>query len=328
MAKKAKRGKGLNIWPVYLLLVVIFALYVYFQHVQTLSMVLGVALFFVIAVIIALELIDSIKEGDYVRNFLELAIAIGVILLFWFALKFVLNTNYPLDVVPSCSMLPNLHRGDMILLQGTGGAAGIKAPVIDVSAAAYNSMVNNLSSEQLLCVAYRTANGATNVSQMLEPNYSIGLYENVAGRESIVPQGSQTGLITYTCGIRKLQFSNGTVESEVYTSAITIAGTTIIGDANNSRVVYQTVPEDVFYRLGDMYIVHRVYATMDVDGNYYALTKGDNNAELDIQYGNLPANMSQVEGKVIASVPYLGYLKLILSNQFSEPAGCDSYPTS
>ena len=85
MAKKAKRSKGLPIWPVYLLLVVIFAFYIYFQHVQTLSTIFGAALFFVIAVLISLELIDSIKEGDYVRNVVELVIAIGVILLFWFS---------------------------------------------------------------------------------------------------------------------------------------------------------------------------------------------------------------------------------------------------
>ena len=326
MAKKAKRSKGLPIWPVYLLLVVIFAFYIYFQHVQTLSTIFGAALFFVIAVLISLELIDSIREGDYVRNVVELVIAIGVILLFWFALKFALNTNYPLDVVPSCSMLPNLHRGDMILLQGTGGSAGIKAPVIDVSAAAYNNMVNNMSSEQLLCVAYSKAGGMTNVSQTLMPNYSVGLYQNIAGRQVIVPQEDQTGLITYTCGVRRLQFADGVIENEVYTSAITIAGTTIMGDANNTRVVYQTVPWDAFYRLGDRYVVHRVYAIIDADGNYYTITKGDNNAGLDLEYGNLPANMSQIEGKVIASIPYLGYLKLILSNQFSEPAGCDSYP--
>ena len=36
----------------------------------------------------------------------------------WLALQFILGTQAPLDVVTSCSMLPNLQRGDMILLQG------------------------------------------------------------------------------------------------------------------------------------------------------------------------------------------------------------------
>ena len=207
-------------------------------------------------------------------------------------------------------MLPNLQRGDMILLQGIGGATGIKAPVVDVSAAAYNSMINSMANEQLLCVAYSRSGGETNVSQILMPNYSVGLYQNTGSGGTIVPQGSQTGLITYTCGVRRIKYTDGTIRNEVYTSAITVAGTTIIGDANNTRVVYQTVPEDAFYRLGDQYVVHRIYAVIDVNGSYYALTKGDNNAGLDIEYGNIPASLSQIEGKVIASVPYLGYLKL------------------
>jgi signal peptidase I len=45
-----------------------------------------------------------------------------VVIAVWFSLQFFLATKYPLDVVPSCSMLPSLQRGDMLLLQG------IKAP--------------------------------------------------------------------------------------------------------------------------------------------------------------------------------------------------------
>jgi hypothetical protein len=63
---------------------------------------------------------------------------------------------------------------------------------------------------------------------------------------------------------------------------------------------------------------------LNVSGKYYVLTKGDNNPGLDLQYGNYPSNMSFIEGKVVASIPYLGYLKLALSNSFVEPSGCNS----
>ena len=39
---------------------------------------------------------------------------------------------------------------------------------------------------------------------------------------------------------------------------------------------------------------------------------------------NYPVNLTDVQGRVIASVPYLGYLKLILSSHFIEPAGCNA----
>ena len=93
---------------------------------------------------------------------------------------------------------------------------------------------------------------------------------------------------------------------------------------NDSVVVYQTVPQDQFYKYGDTYVVHRVYALVNVSGTYYVLTKGDNNPGLDIQYFNIPPNLTYVEGKVIGSVPFVGYLKLILSNNFVEPAGCNT----
>ena len=164
--------------------------------------------------------------------------------------------------------------------------------------------------------------------QLLEPGYAVGLYQSTSSGSALISPDNQTGPITYTCGIRNVQFSNGTVENESYTASITVAGTTIIGDNNNTVVVYRTIPGDSFYGMGDEYIVHRVYAVINAAGSYYVLTKGDNNAGLDIQYGNYPANESYVEGRVIASIPYLGYLKLILSNQFSEPSGCNSFAIS
>ncbi len=89
-------------------------------------------------------------------------------------------------------------------------------------------------------------------------------------------------------------------------------------------MVYQTVPSDLFYKFGDSYIVHRVYAIINASGTYYLLTKGDNNPGLDMQYGNYPANLSQIQGKVVASVPYIGYIKLIFSESYTEPAGCNA----
>jgi signal peptidase I len=324
---KTKRPRVVT-WPLYVALVALFALYIYYQQVQSLAEILGALLFFLIIVLVVMELINSVGEEGYAKNIIELAIAVGAILLFWFAIKSALQTRYPLDVVPSCSMLPDLHRGDMIVLHGIKNLSQIKAPVIDVSAAAYQSMLKNIEGEELQCVAYNVTKGNTKISQTLLPGYSIGLYQPYPGG-IVMPQGNQSAsLITYTCGARKIMFDNGTTENEVYTSAITVAGTSVIGDDNNTVVVYQTTPDDYFYTLGDRYIVHRVYAVIDTGGNYYALTKGDNNAGLDIQYGNYPANESYVEGRVIASVPYIGYLKLILNNQFGEPAGCNSFPES
>jgi len=44
---------------------------------------------------------------------------------------------------------------------------------------------------------------------------------------------------------------------------------------------------------------------------------------LDIEFANYIPNESSVVGYVIARVPVLGYLKLIISGQFGQVAGCN-----
>ncbi len=55
----------------------------------------------------------SVKRSVY-----ELGIALFGALAVWYGLGFLLQTATPIDVVTSCSMLPALDRGDIIILQG------------------------------------------------------------------------------------------------------------------------------------------------------------------------------------------------------------------
>lgn len=322
--KIANKKKGINTLPLYVALLILFVLFIYYQGNGLIAVIVGIALFMVIVILIVLEVMNGIKEEGLKRNVIEIGVAILIVVVFWFSLKAVLHTNYPLDVVPSCSMLPQLKRGDLILLQGVNESKGLKAPVISVSSAAYGRFLKNIQNESLSCVAYKYGNNKIEISQIVMPGDSVGLFDPLNGGR-IVPSNFQQGdLVQYTCGSANLLFSNGTMEKEAYTAAVTINGTALYGDANNSVIVYETVPQDYFYQLGDGYVVHRVYAILNVSGKYFVLTKGDNNPGLDLQYGNYPVNSTYVEGKVLYSAPYLGYLKLALSNSFVEPAGCNS----
>jgi hypothetical protein len=331
--KTRKHNKGQNkpidTMPLYVALVIIFIAYFVFERSTGIAIILGALVFFLIVVILVLEIMNGFKEVGAKRNLMEIGIAIAVVLIIWIVLRVGLNTAYPLDVVPSCSMLPALQRGDMIVVQGVN-QNNLNAPIINVSKSEWNSSFSNTNSESFQCVAYRQSGSTVKLSQFVLSGYTVGLLKTSEGTSEIVPSTSQNGLlIKYTCGTVPVTFQNGTVEQEASTTAITVGNTTIIGDRNNSIEVYQTVPQDYFYKVGDSYIVHRVYAILNVSGKYYTLTKGDNNPGLDIQYDNTPANLSkgQVGGKVIASIPYIGYVKLILSNNFVEPTGCN-YTTS
>ncbi len=322
----AKKGKGINTTPLYVLIVVLFILYILFQRSVLLSALVGVTLFLVIIATIVVELGASFKEEGMKKSMLELAIAIVVVIVFWFGLKAVLNTQYPLNVVPTCSMLPVLHRGDLVAISGVISAAQLKAPIINVSGTEWNATLHNFSSEFLECAAYNASNGT--VSSVFAKGDELVLYPTSGYNRVIGLDQQGSNLIRYGCGTREVKTSSGTSFLEAYTTSITIGNTEIQGDRNNSIVVYKTVPQDYFYSLGDAYIVHRVYAVINASGTYYVLTKGDNNPGLDIQFGNYPILLQRsdnyIEGKVVFVVPYIGYLRLIFSRQLSEPQGCNT----
>jgi signal peptidase I len=325
----ARRGanvkRKINTLPLYIALVILFILFIYFQGRGALSAVFGIALFITLIVLIVIEISVGVEQEGAVKNIIEIVAAIMIVVVFWFSLRAVLHTSYPIDVVPSCSMLPHLKRGDLIVLYGIRNISKLDAPIVNIRTIDYNKFNGNITNEFLYCVAYQINGNRISISQVVKPGYSIGLYRPTGNGGEIVPSAYQAGaLIQYTCGSRQILYNNGTTAEIAYTTSVTINGTTIYHDTNNSIVVYSTIPSDYFYRLGDNYIVHRAYAILNVSGNYMVLTKGDNNPGLDLQYGNYPASISGVQGKVIASVPYLGYLKLALSNSFVEPAGCNS----
>ena len=305
------------------MLIVLFALYLVYQHGLILSYIIGAALFLTLISVICVETLNGIREFGFKRNVIEIIVVVLIVIGVWFSLRFILATNYPLDVVPSCSMLPSLQRGSVLLLHGVASPSQLNAPVLNVSESAYSGIVAEAGRGSLACIAYLQSGNSAQVSQYMGPGYSIGLYSSANGG-SVMSVDSQSGPLRYECGTTAVDFSNGTTREAVYTSAISINGQTVRGDRNNSVVVYSTVPQDLFYQEGDSYIVHRVYAVLNVTGSYYVLTKGDNNPGLDVQYSNYPATLTEVQGKVIASLPYLGYLKLILSSHFTEPAGCNS----
>jgi signal peptidase I len=318
--KEKSKSKSMSTLPFYAVLIVLFILFIYYQGKGEISEILGIALFMMIIIVIIAEVLIGIKETGAVRNIIEIVVAIVIVVAFWYGLKAFLHTNYPLDVVPSCSMLPNLQRGDLIVLHGVNNISQIKAPIIKINSSDYEILRHNIQPESLSCVAYNSTRTNILISQIIRPGYSIGLYEG----DGIIASSQQGNPVQYACGSREIKFVNGTIENEAYTTSVTISGVTLYNDTNNSIIVYQTIPSDSFYQLGDTYIVHRVYAVLNYSGNYLMLTKGDNNPGLDLQYGNYPANMSFIGGKVVGTIPYLGYLKLALSNSFVEPSGCNS----
>ncbi len=313
--KRQRPGRPqIPVWPMYLLLVALVAAYIVVRST-------GPLVLLVVVIIIIIESVNVVRSDSSRKGLIEVLVAVAVVLAIWAVLIVALGTTTPLDVVPSCSMLPKLHVGDMIVVQNSG-VNSISATRVSVSRQAMDAYINKTASSTYECTAYNPADPSA-VSQYVLPGYSVGLYSyNLSSGTYRANIDQSNNLIQFNCGTAQIVYSNGTTMEEAYTTSITVNGTTISEDLNNSVVVYSTVPSDLFYKEGDRYIVHRAYAVIDAQGTYYVLTKGDNNPGLDIQYMNVPPDASHINGRVVLAIPYLGYIKIALSG-ISPGSGCN-----
>lgn len=66
-------------------------------------------------------------KSSYVKTILLAAIILGSVVAFWFGVRAVYRTDYPLLTVASGSMIPTLNVGDLIVVQGVLNVADLKA---------------------------------------------------------------------------------------------------------------------------------------------------------------------------------------------------------
>ncbi|MFH1751025.1 MAG: hypothetical protein ABH863_05075 [Candidatus Micrarchaeota archaeon] len=122
MAKHTKKKAGFKVagfeikqdYILALLLIVSVALYVQFKH-----MLFGVASLLLLLALFLRDALPASSDSKSIKSSLyELGFALAAALAVWYGLGFILQTPTPIDVVTSCSMLPALDRGDLIILQG------------------------------------------------------------------------------------------------------------------------------------------------------------------------------------------------------------------
>ncbi len=327
---KPKRSQNKITWLLYLLLFLSIISYAFYNN-----PIIGLAAIILLVAVLVMDFGESVKEEGAKKTVIEIGIALLAVVLIYVILIFILGTRNPIDTVASCSMLPTLHRGDMVVLKGTGNITSFLStnhiPIVDVSSRAFNAMESNMSSEFLIFYPYINNKSDINTSFVVTNESSIALYnqlclaklssigEDYLFYKCVVPQSQYNNLIKYNYSIGKMRINNLT-ENIVYTSSISIANRTIIENYSNPIIVYSTTSHDLV-PLED--IIHRLYAAIRVNGSYYLLTKGDNNPVLDVQFGVYPTSSADVVGYVLAHVPIIGYLKLLVSGQIGQVAGCN-----
>ena len=80
----------------------------------------GILSLIILVVLFLKDILPSSNDTKGIKDSVsDLVVALAVALGAWFLLGFLLNTSTPINVVTSCSMLPILDRGDLIILQGS-----------------------------------------------------------------------------------------------------------------------------------------------------------------------------------------------------------------
>lgn len=131
-----------------------------------------------------------------------------------------------------------------------------------------------------------------------------------------------TGVISYICSTCT-RISSSTKEPiglSNCTREIEINGALISENFSNDVIVYIPTYVDGTPYGGD--IIHRVFAKIRVDGDYFFLTKGDNNDLFDTSAFHI-IREQDVKGRVLLRIPWIGYLKLFISGSFIDPTGCE-----
>jgi len=270
---------------------------------------------------VGLEVRQGADKNGWKHELLDTVMALVVAIAIWYGASFLLNTSSPISAVVSCSMLPNLQRGDFVVVQG----ADVRAHEISMSQAQLDSLSDpaivrfdgkQASVPGSLYTYCRIKNDEMCRAFYLDPSSFVEI----------------KGPLEFRYEVCSLERQGEEAIKQPCLRSVSYEGKEYLADFSNDVIVYAPQAGDPYAYFGD--IVHRVFFKIDADGQTYYLTKGDNNPVLDLQVhdyasgqGNKPIPQSNTRGKVLARIPLLGYFKLFLSGFLHEDAQCSTQLT-
>jgi len=299
-------------------LIVVFLLFYFLTGIWMFGLLIGACIVWVVV----LEFAQGTKEHGLKNEIKETAIALALALLVWFGASFVLNTSSPLNAIVSCSMLPHISRGDMVVLSGDM----VQAQQEEVAT------LSRISRAQV----YESGVLAAEVNGSMYSYCATRQDSELCRRFIVSPEKFTETHGELAFAYEKCKIVMDKDRDAVYgpcVSYLEVNGNRHYTNLGNDVVVYQPVKGEYYSRVGD--IIHRAYIRLynREDGKTYFLTKGDNNPIFDIQVydektgeGNAPVELSRSKGRILVSVPYLGYFKLFISPAaIPTPEGCDRH---
>lgn len=301
---------------VYGLIVAFFVFYL-LSGVWLFGLLIGICIFWVVA----LEFFSGTRQHGWKNEIKETAIALLLALVLWFGSGFLLQTPSPLNAIVSCSMLPHVQRGDMVVLRGDR----IEAPVEKVGS------IKGIGTADV----YENGKLLQAVKGSMYSYCALRQASDVCKRFVASPQNftEKSGPLAFgygKCGI--FYPKTGQTQHGPCVEWLEVNGRRHYENLSNDVVVYQPNKEEYYSRVGD--IIHRAFIKLQAEGGQvYFLTKGDNNPIFDVQVydevkgmGNSPVEVERSKGRILLALPYVGYLKLFISpSAIPTPEGCDRY---
>jgi hypothetical protein len=294
-------------------------------YVLTKISLFGILFALALVATVALEIWAGSRSRGWKGELKDTVLSLVAIIVLWIALGFILNSPVPINAVVSCSMLPNVERGDLILVQGAE-PLGYEVEISEEELRALQSTEATVSAGAL---------GSFEIQGSLY-SYCTQHRDDVCTLFASDPEmfTETRGPFTFNYGscIRKsgnLGLVTPCVES------VDFRGQEYLANFSHDTIVYGPRPGELYSYAGD--IIHRLYFKVRSGDETYYLTKGDNNPVFDIQVydysinaGNSAPSSPQLKGLILFRIPFLGYPKLFISGFFAETANCDStlsYPS-
>ena len=298
------------------ILVILLVLYII-----TKNPVFGILTLLAMLFLLGVEVYVGVKAHGWKSELRDTLIAVVVAALLYYGLGFALHTSSPISAVVSCSMLPSLSRGDLIVIQGSLPSS----PTWEVSEEDMKDIQNPNITVLVNGKVYKMKGSIFSYCLFNSGEVCDKFRENPS---SVV---EKRGNFIFKYGmckrIGKLTYYQPCLKEIVYKN-----NTLSLSSKQGDVVVYTPKKEDLFgFALRGGEVVHRVVLTLKRGNKTLYITKGDNNNVADMQFysytydkGNSPVLPSQIKGKVVFRIPFLGYYKLFLVGSFSETEFCSS----
>lgn len=300
------------------ILIITLALYL-----VTSNAIFGVLVAVEFLAFVALEIQQGVKHHGLKSEVVDTLKSLAIVVVLWLALSTFLGTAVPMSAIVSCSMLPNLQRGDMVIIKGAH-ASDLTAPQINVSDVDLAAIA---SPQAQVTSVYGNRNVSGSIYSYCQRYLYTDAICNSFLNDPSAFRESRGGLaFSYSSCQRKILGSN-VVENTPCVTSFSYAGKTYGMNLSDSIIVYQALGGDLFAQTGD--IIHRVQLKISAPSGNYLLTKGDNNNVFDVQFysytdqlSNHPVIEKNIRGMHLFSIPYIGYFKLFISGFVQEDAAC------